>query len=146
MNRKIFAFNDAVDRAVVAPVARAYRDTVPSPVRTGVTNFFGNVSDAWSSINSFLQFKLEDGFRTAMRVSVNTFLGFGGVLDVASEAGIEASDEDFGQTLGRWGMGPGPYLVLPILGPRTCAIRSRCRSTTRPRPMPSSATSPCATP
>jgi phospholipid-binding lipoprotein MlaA len=117
MNRKIFEFNDAVDKAVVAPVARTYRDVVPSPVRTGFTNFFGNFSDAWSGINSFLQFKLEDGFRTAMRVSVNTFFGLGGFLDVASEMGIDASDEDLGQTLGRWGMGPGPYLVLPILGP-----------------------------
>lgn len=117
MNRKIFAFNDAVDKAVIAPVARAYRDVLPGPVRTGVTNFFGNFSDAWSAINSFLQFKFEDGFRTTMRVGVNTFFGLGGILDFASEAGIEASDEDLGQTLGRWGMGPGPYLVWPFLGP-----------------------------
>ena len=108
MNRKIFAFNDAVARAVIAPTARVYRDVVPSPVRTGVSNFFGNVSDAWSAVNAFLQFKVGEGARSVMRVSLNTFFGLGGVLDIASEAGLEAPNEDFGQTLGAWGMGPGP--------------------------------------
>jgi phospholipid-binding lipoprotein MlaA len=119
MNRKVYAFNDAVDRAVLKPVATAYRDTVPSPVRTGVTHFFSNLSDAWSAINAFLQFKAEAGLRNTMRFSMNTFLGLGGLLDIASEAGIEPQYEDFGQTLARWGVGSGPYVVLPLLGPST---------------------------
>lgn len=119
VNRKVFAFNDAVDRAVLAPTARAYREVVPSPVRTGVSNFFGNIGDLWSAINSFLQFKLENGLNSTLRVGINTFFGFGGLLDIASEARIYAEPEDFGQTLGHWGLGPGPYVVLPLLGPST---------------------------
>lgn len=119
INRKVFAFNDAVDQAVIAPTARAYRDVVPSPVRTGVSNFFGNISDIWSAVNSFLQFKGGDGLRTSLRVGLNTFIGFGGVLDIASEAGLESSNEDFGQTLGYWGVEPGAYVVWPLLGPST---------------------------
>lgn len=119
LNRKVFAFNDAVDQAVVAPTARVYRDVVPGPVRTGVGNFFGNISDIWSAVNSFLQFKGGDGLRTTLRVGLNTFMGFGGVLDIASEAGLESSNEDFGQTLGHWGVGPGAYVVWPLLGPST---------------------------
>lgn len=119
LNRKVFAFNDAVDRAVVAPTARVYREAVPRPVRTGVSNFFGNIGDLWSAVNSFLQFKLENGLNSTLRVGINTFFGFGGLLDIASEARIYAEPEDFGQTLGHWGVGPGPYLVLPLLGPST---------------------------
>ncbi|WKB51939.1 MlaA family lipoprotein [Eleftheria terrae] len=119
MNRKIYAFNEAVDEAVLEPVAVKYRDVVPSPVRTGVGNFFSNLGDAWSAVNGFLQFKLETGLKNTMRFGLNTLFGLGGVLDIATEAGIEAEDEDFGQTLGRWGVGAGPYLVLPLLGPST---------------------------
>lgn len=119
LNRKVFAFNDAVDRAVLEPTARAYRDVVPGPVRKGVSNFFGNIGDLWSAVNSFLQLKIENGLHSTLRVGLNTFFGFGGVLDIASEAGLRAEPEDFGQTLGRWGLGPGPYLVLPFLGPST---------------------------
>lgn len=119
MNRKIFAFNEAVDRAVLKPVATTYRDVVPRPVRTGVSNFFSNIGDAWSAINAFLQFKAEAGLRNTMRVAVNTVLGLGGLLDIATEAGLDPHPEDFGQTLGHWGIGAGPYLVLPFLGPST---------------------------
>lgn len=119
LNRKVYAFNDAIDRAVLVPVSTAYRDAVPEIVRTWVGNFFGNVQDAWSVVNHLLQGKGESAVLMTVRVTTNTFLGLGGVLDIATEAGIERQPEDFGQTLGRWGVGPGPYLVLPLLGPST---------------------------
>jgi len=118
-NRGMYQFNDTVDRAVVKPVATVYRDVLPSPVRTGVTNFFGNLQDAWSFVNNSLQLKGEAAGNSLMRFSVNTFLGFGGLLDIASEMRIERRTEDFGQTLGHWGVGAGPYLVLPLLGSST---------------------------
>lgn len=118
-NRGMYRFNDTVDRAVVKPVATVYRDVLPSPVRTGVTNFFGNLQDAWSFVNNSLQLKGEAAGNSLMRFSVNTFLGLGGLLDIASEMQIERRTEDFGQTLGHWGVGAGPYLVLPLLGPST---------------------------
>lgn len=118
-NRGMYQFNDAVDRAVLKPVATVYRDVLPSPVRTGVTNFFANLQDAWSIVNNALQLKGEAAGNSFMRFGVNTFLGLGGVLDIASEMQIERQTEDFGQTLGYWGMGTGPYLVLPLMGPST---------------------------
>jgi phospholipid-binding lipoprotein MlaA len=118
-NRKVYAFNDAIDRAVLKPVATAYVDYVPQPVRTGVSNFFGNFGDAWSAINNFLQGKIANGFQDVMRVGTNTVFGIGGLFDVATEAGIEKQGEDLGQTFGRWGFGPGPYVVWPLLGPST---------------------------
>jgi phospholipid-binding lipoprotein MlaA len=118
-NRKVYAFNDALDTAVLKPVATVYADVVPQPVRRGFDNFVGNFADAWSSANSFMQGKLEPGFRGVIRVSMNTVFGLGGVLDIASEAGIDRVDEDFGQTLGVWGFGPGPYIVWPLIGPST---------------------------
>jgi phospholipid-binding lipoprotein MlaA len=118
-NRGMYRFNDTVDRAVVKPVATVYRDVLPSPVRTGVTNFFANLQDAWSVVNNTLQFKGEEAGNSLVRFGVNTFLGLGGVLDIASEMQIERHTEDFGQTLGHWGVGAGPYLVLPLLGPST---------------------------
>ena len=119
LNRSVFRFNDAVDTAVFRPVATGYRDVVPSMVRTGVTNFFGNVSDVWSLAHSIVQLKAQNSAETFMRLNVNTFFGLGGVLDVASDLGIERHREDFGQTLGRYGVPAGPYLVLPLLGPST---------------------------
>jgi phospholipid-binding lipoprotein MlaA len=116
-NRKIYAFNDAIDNAVLKPVATAYRDYVPEVVRAGVGNFLGNFSDAWSTVNHLLQGKVQTGMEMFMRVAVNSVLGLGGVLDVSSEMGLERRDEDFGQTLGWWGMPAGPYLVWPLLGP-----------------------------
>lgn len=116
-NRSMFAFNDAVDRTVLKPVATAYRDNVPSLIRQGVNNFFANLEDAWSVVNNLLQFKGAAAAESFMRFNVNTFFGLAGVLDVASEMGMEKHPEDFGQTLGHWGIGPGPYVVLPLLGP-----------------------------
>ena len=119
MNRKIYAFNDAVDEAVVRPVAEAYRDVVPELVRTGFTNVLGNIADVWSSANHFLQGEFQSGVEMGFRVITNSFFGLGGLLDPASEMGLTRRSEDFGQTLGRWGVGPGPYVVLPFLGPST---------------------------
>jgi phospholipid-binding lipoprotein MlaA len=90
---------------------------VPQLVRTGVSNVLGNVGDLWSAANHFLQGKVQSGFEQGMRFLTNTLFGLGGLLDPASEMGLKRHSEDFGQTLGRWGMGPGPYLVLPLLGP-----------------------------
>ena len=118
-NRKVFSFNEAIDKAVLKPVAETYRDVVPAKVRTGVTNVLGNISDAWSAVNQLLQGKVQYGLEMGMRVLTNTFFGLGGLLDPASEMGLTKRSEDFGQTLGRWGMGNGPFLVLPVLGPST---------------------------
>jgi len=118
-NRGVSEFNEAVDGAVLKPVATAYRDVTPDVVRTGVSNFFGNLRDVWSTINAALQLKPGAAAENALRVGVNTAFGFGGLLDIASEMGIERTPLDFGQTLGRWGVPPGPYLVLPIFGPST---------------------------
>ena len=115
-NRGVFRFNDGLDRALLRPVATAYTDVTPSPVRTGVSNFFGNIGDVWSLVNNVLQAKPKESVETLLRISFNTILGFGGVFDIASEMRLEKHREDFGQTLGYWGAGPGPYLVLPLLG------------------------------
>ena len=118
-NRKVYSFNDAVDTAVLKPVAEAYRKVVPQLVRTGVSNVLGNVGDVWSAANHLLQGKVHAGPDMGMRVLTNTVFGLGGLLDPATEMGLTRRSEDFGQTLGRWGVGPGPYLVLPLLGPST---------------------------
>jgi phospholipid-binding lipoprotein MlaA len=118
-NRKVYAFNDAVDEAVLKPVATAYRNVVPQLIRTGVDNFFGNIADVWSAANHLLQGKIHHGLDMGMRVLSNTFFGLGGILDPATEFGLVRRSEDFGQTLGKWGVGTGPYLVLPFLGPST---------------------------
>lgn len=118
-NRGMYQLNDTVDRAVVKPVATVYRDVLPSPVRTGVTNFFANLQDAWSIVNNTLQLKGQAAGDSLFRFGVNTFLGLGGVLDIASEMQIERHTEDFGQTLGYWGVDAGPYVILPLLGPST---------------------------
>jgi phospholipid-binding lipoprotein MlaA len=118
-NRKVFAFNEDLDAAVLKPVATAYSNVVPQPVRSGVDNFFGNVADAWSAVNNFLQGKVALGFQDLMRFGTNTVFGLLGVMDVASEMGIDHQYEDFGQTLGTWGVGAGAYIVWPVLGPST---------------------------
>jgi len=118
-NRAVFAFNDAVDEAVLAPLARGYRAAVPTPLRNAVGNFFGNLRDAWSGVNQLLQAKPLDAVHMGMRFTVNTVFGVVGFVDVASEVGLDRRSEDFGQTLGRWGVPAGPYLVLPLLGPST---------------------------
>jgi phospholipid-binding lipoprotein MlaA len=118
-NRNVMKFNEGVDAIVLKPAATVYREALPPLVRTGVSNFFGNLSDAWSFVNSALQLRFQDAAENLMRVNVNTFFGLGGILDVASEMNIERHREDFGQTLGRWGVGTGPFVMLPILGPST---------------------------
>ncbi|MBM3397169.1 MAG: VacJ family lipoprotein [Betaproteobacteria bacterium] len=119
MNRSIYQFNDAVDTIALKPAAELYVKALPSMVRTGVNNFFGNLGDVWSMANSAMQFKGQDTVETFMRISVNTFMGLGGVLDVATAMGIEKRREDFGQTLGYWGVQSGPYVMLPLFGPST---------------------------
>lgn len=118
-NRKMFAFNEAVDQAVLKPVATAYVEHVPSPVRTGVTNFFNNVGDLWSAVNLFLQARVGEGFSDVARFGLNTVFGILGVFDVATDVGLERHGEDLGRTFGRWGAGPGAYIVWPLLGPST---------------------------
>lgn len=116
LNRGVYQFNDAVDTAVLKPVATAYQKVTPSPVRTGVGNFFGNLGDLWSSVNAGLQLRPREATENLMRFSVNTVFGLAGVLDIASEMGIPRTRLDFGQTMGFWGAPSGPYLVLPIFG------------------------------
>ncbi|EJN03354.1 VacJ family lipoprotein [Herbaspirillum sp. YR522] len=118
-NRAMFSFNDGVDRVALKPAAQAYDTVVPGPVQTGIGNFFGNIGDLWSSINQLLQGRIEQGVSTFMRVAINTTFGLGGVLDVATEARLPREKSDFGQTLGKWGVGSGPYVVLPFFGPST---------------------------
>ncbi|ABM58146.1 MlaA family lipoprotein [Verminephrobacter eiseniae] len=118
-NRSMAQFNEHLDTMVLKPVATAYREVTPAPVRTGVSNFFANIGDIWSFVNNLLQLRGEAAAASFMRVNVNTFLGLGGLLDIASELNIERHKQDFGLTLGHWGVGTGPYLVLPLLGPST---------------------------
>lgn len=117
INRAVYHFNEGLDKTVVSPAAELYRDVLPQFVRTGVSNFFANINDVLVALNNLLQGKLPDAVSDAGRVAVNTTVGLLGVLDIATEIGLEKHDEDFGQTLGRWGVGDGPYLVLPLFGP-----------------------------
>ena len=116
-NRNVYAFNDTVDRAVLRPVAEAYTFVTPRPVRSCVSNIFSNIGDIWGAANSFLQGRGLDGINTLGRFMFNTTMGVGGCFDVASKTGANKIPNDFGITLGVWGIGQGPYVVLPILGP-----------------------------
>lgn len=116
-NRGMYKFNDTVDRAVVKPAAKGYKAVVPPPGRMMLSNFFSNLNDVIVTINDLLQFKVKQAASDAGRVVVNTTVGMLGLVDVASHVGMEKHNEDFGQTLGRWGMSSGPYLVLPLFGP-----------------------------
>ncbi len=118
-NRGVSRFNDSVDDHVLRPVARGYESVVPDPIRQGVNNFFGNLSDIWSTVNHALQLKPREMAESAARVGINSTVGVLGLVDVATALKIERRREDFGQTLGRWGVATGPYLVLPLLGPST---------------------------
>jgi phospholipid-binding lipoprotein MlaA len=118
-NRGVFGFNEGLDRAVLKPVATGYQKVVPGFAREGVTNFYANLEDVGTSLNNLLQGKLKEGASDAGRVVVNTLLGVLGLWDVATPMGLEKHYEDFGQTLGAWGVPPGPYLVIPLLGPST---------------------------
>ena len=115
-NRAMFSVNEGIDK-VVKPVAQGYADYVPSPIRTGIGNFFGNIADLWIAVNNYLQGKFTEGSSDISRVIVNTTMGVGGLFDVASHLDLEKHNEDFGQTLGVWGVGTGPYLFWPFIGP-----------------------------
>jgi phospholipid-binding lipoprotein MlaA len=117
-NRAVFAFNDGLDKVLIKPVARGYEAVLPGLVRNGVSNVYGNIADLMISVNSLLQGKPADAVGDAARFAFNSSFGIFGVFDVATEMGIEKHEEDFGQTFGRWGAGTGPYLVLPVYGPR----------------------------
>ena len=119
LNRGTFAFNDAVDGALLKPVAYAYRDLTPAPMRSCIGNIFGNLDDVWSAFNSFLQARGHDFFNTLGRVLFNSTMGLGGCIDVASMNGAHKIKNDLGTTLGVWGVGSGPYLVLPFWGSST---------------------------
>ncbi|MEY3746614.1 MAG: hypothetical protein RL194_73 [Pseudomonadota bacterium] len=116
-NRGVYKFNDVADKAVIKPVAGAYKAVLPSPVRSGVNNFFSNLNTFVSAINDLLQFKFDKAAEGAGRFVINSTFGIAGLIDVASMDGIEKRNEDFGQTLGHWGVGSGAYIVLPFLGP-----------------------------
>lgn len=116
-NRVVYEFNDSIDKYLLKPVAEAYRFITPQPVRTCLNNIFLNLGDVWSGINSVLQGRQEDALNTMGRVLLNTTMGLGGCIDIASETGAKRIPNDFGVTLGVWGVDSGPYMVLPILGP-----------------------------
>lgn len=118
-NRAMFSFNDAVDRAVLKPVAAAYKDYVPNPIRSGVSNFFSNLGDILVVLNDLLQGKFSQARDDSIRIVYNTFFGLFGLFDVATYMGLPKHHEDFGQTLAVWGVSDGPYLILPFFGPST---------------------------
>jgi phospholipid-binding lipoprotein MlaA len=117
LNRKTFAFNDALDRAVMKPVAQGYQKVTPAFAQEGVNNFYSNLEDIGTTLNNLLQGKVKRGASDAGRFAVNTVFGIFGLWDVATPLGLEKHEEDFGQTLGWWGVPPGPYFVIPLLGP-----------------------------
>ena len=117
VNRGIYSFNSTFDHYLFKPIAKGYDAVVPGPVKTGVSNVFQNASDAQSVVSDLLQLKGQKLGDDLGRVILNSTLGFGGIFDLATPMGIERGNEDIGQTLGYWGLGSGPYLVLPFLGP-----------------------------
>lgn len=117
-NRAMFSFNEGLDKVILKPVAQGYDAAVPVPAKTGVSNFFGNIADVFIGVNNLLQGKVGDAASDAGRFAVNTTIGVLGLIDWASDMGLEKHDEDFGQTFGRWGAGPGAYVVVPVFGPR----------------------------
>jgi len=119
MNRSIYSFNTAVDNVTLKPVAKGYQFIVPSPARTGVTNFFGNLRTPGSALHNFLQGKPKRGFSEVTRFLLNSTIGIGGLFDVATPAGLEANTEDIGQTAAVWGVPAGRYVMMPIFGPST---------------------------
>jgi len=119
LNRKTFEFNDKLDKVVLKPLAQGYEKVVPAPARTGISNFFSNLEDVGTSLNNLAQGKFEEGVNDFGRVLLNSTFGLGGLVDIATPAGMEKHYEDFGQTLGWWGVQSGPYLVIPLLGPST---------------------------
>ncbi|SPR98460.1 MlaA family lipoprotein [Cupriavidus taiwanensis] len=118
-NREVSKINEDFDKGILRPVAELYSDYMPTPVQRAVENFFSNVSDVYSAANNLLQGKPTRAAEDTMRVAMNTVLGIGGLIDIATPAGLPKYKEDFGQTLGVWGVPAGPYLVLPLFGPST---------------------------
>lgn len=118
-NREVTNFNEGLDKAVLKPTATVYQRLTPPLVRQGVGNFFNNLSDVWSLVNNVLQLKPKESVETLFRIGVNTTMGLGGIIDVATELRLQRHREDFGQTLGYWGVPTGPYVVLPLFGPST---------------------------
>ena len=119
VNRGVYKFNDVADKALLKPVAKVYKAIAPSPVRIGINNFFSNLGMLTTILNDLLQFKFAHAFNDTGRFVINTTFGVAGFIDLASMDGIEKHTEDFGQTMGHWGVGPGAYLVLPLIGPST---------------------------
>ena len=119
MNRAVFNFNDGVDRYIAVPVAKGYQKVTPQPLRTAVSNFFSNLGDLGNAANALLQLKFTDATEDIMRFAFNSVFGLGGLLDWATPAGLPKHHQDFGLTLGHWGIPSGPYLVLPLFGPST---------------------------
>lgn len=118
-NRTVFKFNDKVDQVAIRPVAKAYNWALPQPVRTGVSNFFSNISDVTTAANLYAQGNIAGGTESVMRVVINSVFGLGGLFDIATQAKLPKASSDFGLTLGHYGVPAGPYLVLPLLGPST---------------------------
>ena len=116
-NRAMYEVHQVVDGKIVKPTVQAYVDVTPRPIQSGIRNFFGNLDDVVSVMNDFLQWKLDKAGNDMGRVMINSFFGLGGIIDIASDAGIEKGNEDFGQTFGVWGVPQGPYLFIPVLGP-----------------------------
>lgn len=116
-NRAIHSFNDSVDKAILKPVATAYSNYVPLLFQAGISNALNNLGEPVSFINNLLQFKFDDSLTTLSRFTFNSTLGLGGLIDIMKLGGVEEQEEDFGQTLAYWGVKPGPYIVLPFLGP-----------------------------
>lgn len=117
VNRAVFSFNELLDRVLLKPLAQGYNVVMPAPANRGVTNFFNNLSDVTSAVNNLLQLKIGRAFSDVGRVAINTTVGILGLIDVASNMNLPSYKEDFGQTLGVWGFGPGPFIVLPLIGP-----------------------------
>jgi len=116
VNRAVYKFNENVDKYIAKPIAETYQYT-PSPVRTGVRNFFNNIDDVWTVLNDILQFKIQQSMSDSMRIVFNSSFGLLGLVDVASDWDLPRHNERFADTLGYWGINSGPYLVLPIFGP-----------------------------
>ena len=151
-NRAIYQFNDGLDKAIMKPVATVYKEVLPEFARTGVTNFFNNLYDIITALNNLLQGKISDAVSDVGRLAVNTTIGVAGLIDVATEIGLEKHKEDFGQTLGRWGIGDGPYLQRPVtrcgvyissICAPTCSTRPRYSTKRRSTRMSSSAMPTC---
>ena len=117
LNRDIFVFNEKLDKKILKPTALVYRKVTPQFARTGVTNFFNNLEEIDTTINQVLQGEIKYAFNDAGRFVINTTIGLFGLIDIASKMGLEKHEEDFGQTLGVWGISSGPYIMLPFLGP-----------------------------